>query len=70
MSSIERQRKAGMRTLIRRHGMLPEKAEELSRQVAGLDDWRVHCHNCDATIVGTQAMIREHGETCRGPAAC
>jgi hypothetical protein len=64
--SIERRRKAAQTALKRRMGMLPDQAEELNRQIAGLDDWRVHCLSCDTTIVGTPTMIEKHAEECRG----
>jgi hypothetical protein len=64
--SYERRRKAAERALSRRHGMTPDQAEELERQVGGRDDWRVHCHGCDTKIVGSQELIRVHAEECRG----
>lgn len=64
--SLERRRKAVQVALKRRHGMTPDKAEELTEQIASMDDWRVHCLNCDATIVGTPRMIQQHAEECRG----
>ena len=64
--SYERRRKAAERALSRRHGMTPDKAEELNRQIGGLDDWRVRCVQCDTLIVGTPTQIQGHAEECRG----
>jgi len=64
--SIERRRKAAQRTLSRRHGMTPDRAEELNRQVVGMDDWRVNCLCCGKLITGTPAGIQAHAEECRG----
>ena len=64
--SYKRKRMAVERMLSRRHGMTPDKAEELGRQVNGLDDWHVHCHGCDTEIRGTPSEIQQHAEECRG----
>jgi hypothetical protein len=46
--------------------MSPGESDTLNRHLAGMDDWRVRCPNCDTTIVGTVELIQAHAEACRG----